>query len=112
MPVTSDNSSPSMPNISGNSLNSGSNSSSGGSSSPSLVQASAPGYLVDANGMVELPIIGTVKVAGLTTIEAKELIKTKLKVYLKEATVTVRFLNYKVSVLGEVQRPSDRKSVV
>jgi polysaccharide export outer membrane protein len=106
MPVTSDNSSPSMPNISGNSLNSGSNSSSGGSSSPSLVQASAPGYLVDANGMVELPIIGTVKVAGLTTIEAKELIKTKLKVYLKEATVTVRFLNYKVSVLGEVQRPS------
>jgi polysaccharide export outer membrane protein len=75
-------------------------------SAPALVQTSAPGYLVDANGNVELPLVGTVKVAGLTTIEAKEAIKAKVAKYLKEPTVTVRFLNYKISVLGEVMHPS------
>jgi polysaccharide export outer membrane protein len=74
--------------------------------SPTLTQSSAPGFLVDANGTIEYPIIGVIKVAGLTTIEAKDLIKSKLKDYLKEPTVNVRFLNYKISVIGEVNRPS------
>lgn len=73
---------------------------------PSLVQSAAPGYLVDAAGTIELPLIGNIKVSGLTTIEAKDLIKEKVKLYLKEPTVVVRFLNYKISVLGEVLRPS------
>jgi len=73
---------------------------------PSLVQSTAPGLLVDAAGNIELPLIGSVQVVGLTTTEAKELIKNKLKVYLKEPTVNVRFLNYKISVLGEVLHPS------
>ena len=75
-------------------------------SSPSLVQSSAPGYLVDANGNIEMPLVGTVKVAGLTTIAAKDTIKNRVKLFLKEPTVNVRLLNYKISVLGEVQRPS------
>jgi polysaccharide export outer membrane protein len=95
-PVPTDNGTPSPSDLS----------SSANSISPSLVQQSAPGYLVDANGNIEIPIIGTVKVAGLTTIEARELIKSKLQKLLKEPTVNVRFLNYKVSVLGEVLRPS------
>jgi polysaccharide export outer membrane protein len=46
-------------------------------------------------------------VGGLTTSEARDTIKNKLKVtYLKEPTVSVRFLNYKISVMGEVARPS------
>ena len=73
---------------------------------PTLSQTVAPGYLVDANGAIELPIIGVIKVAGLTTIEAREQIKSKLKEYLKEPTVNVRLLNYKISVLGEVAHPS------
>ena len=99
MPVTNDNSTPSP--VQGN--NSSTVTPTAGSS---LVQSSAPGYLVDANGAVEIPILGTIKLAGLTTIEAKELIKSKLKQLLKEPTVSVRFLNYKISVLGEVMRPS------
>lgn len=64
------------------------------------------GYLVDANGMIELPLIGQVTVLGLTNATASALIKSKLKVYLKEPTVTVRNLNFRISVLGEVARPS------
>jgi polysaccharide export outer membrane protein len=61
---------------------------------------------VDANGAIELPLIGSLKVAGLTTMQARDTIKAKLTKYLKEPTVNIRFLNYKISVLGEVQRPS------
>lgn len=79
------------------------------SGSPSAVaQATSPASnLVDVDGNIELPILGPIKVAGLNTVEAKNLIKDKLKdKYLKEPTVTVRFLNYKVSVMGEVARPA------
>jgi len=62
--------------------------------------------LVDAAGTIELPLLGTLKLSGLTTTEAKDLVKSKLQLYLKEPTVSVRFLNYKISVLGEVLRPS------
>jgi len=72
---------------------------------PALTQSSAPGYLVDANGMIEMPLLGTVKIAGLTTSEARDTLKKKLSFYLKEPTVNVRFLNYKISVMGEVLHP-------
>jgi polysaccharide export outer membrane protein len=77
-----------------------------GSISPSLAQVAAPGYLVDAMGNIELPLLGTIKVAGLTTSDTKDIIKNKLKLYLKEPMVNVRFLNYKISVMGEVLHPS------
>lgn len=76
---------------------------------PSTGAVSAPssvGNLVDAAGVIEIPIVGLVKVAGLTTSEARDTIKNKLKFYLKEPTVNVRFLNYKISVMGEVMHPS------
>ncbi|MEB0261770.1 MULTISPECIES: polysaccharide biosynthesis/export family protein [unclassified Mucilaginibacter] len=66
----------------------------------------APGLLVDPAGNIELPLVGSIKVAGLNTSEARDLIKERLKTYLKEPTVNVRFLNYKISVMGEVARPS------
>ncbi|MCO5949284.1 polysaccharide biosynthesis/export family protein [Mucilaginibacter flavidus] len=84
--------------------NSASTSNSG--ASPSLAQPSANGLLVDAAGSVEIPIIGLVKVGGLTTSEARDTIKNRLKFYVKEPTVNVRFLNYKISVMGEVNHPS------
>ncbi|WP_266363244.1 polysaccharide biosynthesis/export family protein [Tellurirhabdus rosea] len=64
------------------------------------------GYLVDEEGNVEIPLVGKVKLAGQTTLQAREIIREKLKAFLKEPTVNVRFLNFKISVLGEVGRPS------
>jgi polysaccharide export outer membrane protein len=64
------------------------------------------GYLVDKNGEVELSLIGRVKLAGLTTFDAKELIRKKASRDLKDPNVTVRFANFKVSILGEVGRPA------
>jgi len=63
------------------------------------------GYLVDKNGNIEFPILGTIHVGGLTKSEAVELIKRKLAPYLKDPIVTIRFMNFRVSVLGEVSRP-------
>lgn len=65
-----------------------------------------PGYLVEADGSIKLPLVGPVTVASLTNAKAADLIRTKLTVYLKEPTVSVRNLNFRISVLGEVSRPS------
>jgi polysaccharide biosynthesis/export protein len=64
------------------------------------------GYLVDSDGSIEVPLIGKVKIGGLRTTDAADTIRTKLKLYLKEPSVIVRNLNFKVSVLGEVKLPA------
>ncbi|HEX7365845.1 MAG TPA: polysaccharide biosynthesis/export family protein [Pelobium sp.] len=64
------------------------------------------GYLVDAKGEIELPLIGTLKVGGLTTTEVKEKLRPLLLVYYKDATVSVRIINLKVTVYGDVQNPN------
>jgi polysaccharide biosynthesis/export protein len=63
------------------------------------------GYLVDKNGYVELSLIGFVKVAGLTTAEAMEVIKQKAKDYYRDPVVNVRIANFDVTVLGDVGKP-------
>ncbi|MFT4061224.1 MAG: polysaccharide biosynthesis/export family protein [Edaphocola sp.] len=63
------------------------------------------GYLVDKEGNIELPVAGKVKVAGLTTAEAKEMVRKKAMTWYREPVVNVRIVNFKVTVLGEVQRP-------
>lgn len=63
------------------------------------------GFTVDKNGEIELAIIGRLKVAGLTTYEARELIRKRASEYYQKPNVNVRFANFKVSVLGEVNRP-------
>ena len=63
-------------------------------------------YLVDNEGKINFPVLGELKVGGLTKKEAEQLIIDKLKPYIKETPiVTVRMVNYKISVLGEVARP-------
>lgn len=64
-----------------------------------------PGYLIDADGNIDFPIIGKLKVSGLTRTAAVDLIKENLKPYLVNPTVLIRILNYKVTVLGEVKNP-------
>ncbi|MDR1115587.1 MAG: polysaccharide biosynthesis/export family protein [Tannerella sp.] len=65
------------------------------------------GYLVDKEGCIDFPILGKLQVEGLTRNGLRDLIKSKLKEngLLKDPIVTVNFLNYKVSVQGEVNRP-------
>lgn len=67
--------------------------------------APAVGYLVDVNGNIEMPLIGKVKVGGLTTSQATDLIKSQLEKFLLSPSVRLYFENYRVTILGEVSRP-------
>lgn len=64
-------------------------------------------YIVDNDGYIDFPIVGQLKVGGLTKSEAQKLIYSHIyPKYLKEEPIiTIRFLNYKVAVLGEVAKP-------
>ncbi|MFC3198978.1 polysaccharide biosynthesis/export family protein [Parapedobacter deserti] len=64
------------------------------------------GYLVDKAGKITMPMLGTFEVAGLTTLEVREMVTKAASKYFKEPTVQVRFANFKITVLGEVARPS------
>ncbi len=64
-------------------------------------------YLVDKEGGIDVPLIGRVLVEGKTTVEAKNLLVNKLTTYLKDPIVTVRLQNFKITVLGEVQKPAN-----
>lgn len=68
-------------------------------------QPSLQGYLVDINGNVNFPVVGIVKLSGLTKSQAISFINDQLAPYLKNAIVTIQFMNYKITVLGEVLRP-------
>ncbi len=63
------------------------------------------GFMVDKDGNIEIPLVGKILVAGLTTLETKEAIRKKAAVYYKEPVVNVRFGNFTITVLGEVNRP-------
>ena len=70
-------------------------------SQPALQQ-----YLVNNDGTIDFPVLGTLKIGGLTKSQAEDIIREKLGAYLKETPiVTVRMSNYKIAVLGEVARP-------
>ena len=59
-------------------------------------------HLVDKDGYIELKVVGFIKVAGLTTQEAKDLIKQKAREYYKDPVVNVSIANFEVTVLGDV----------
>ena len=65
-------------------------------------------YLVDNDGYINFPVVGRLKVSGLTKSECENLILDKIRPYMAETenpVVTVRMSSYSVSVLGEVNRP-------
>lgn len=71
-------------------------------------QAMLQSYLVDNNGNIDFPRVGTLHVGGLTKGEAEKMILERIKPYMsaqETPIVTVRMTNYKISVIGEVNRP-------
>ncbi|PDP68262.1 polysaccharide biosynthesis/export family protein [Prevotella intermedia] len=66
------------------------------------------GYLVDNDGIINFPIVGKIHVAGLTKTECEDLIKSKIQPYLartENPLVSVRTSSYRITVIGEVNRP-------
>ena len=69
-------------------------------------QAALQQYLVDNQGNIDFPVLGELHLGGLSMNEAESMIREKLQPFLKETPiVTVRMVNYKISVLGEVAKP-------
>lgn len=65
------------------------------------------GYVVDIDGNIDFPVLGKLKVAGLTRKQLSQLVKEKIvsENYINDPVVTVQFMNLKVYVVGEVTRP-------
>lgn len=76
------------------------------------------GYSVDADGNINLPVIGKLKVAGLTVMETENLIREQAREYIKDAQIEVKLLSFKIFFLGEVGSPgqqtvfSDRANIL
>ncbi|WP_223034498.1 polysaccharide biosynthesis/export family protein [Hanstruepera marina] len=68
-------------------------------------QLKMPTYLIDNNGNIEYPVLGTIKLGGLTRMQATSLLKNKLSEYVKDPIVNIRLINFTVTVLGEVNSP-------
>ncbi|TWO72289.1 sugar transporter [Caenimonas sedimenti] len=70
--------------------------------------SSAPGFIVNSEGLVTFPFVGRIKVSGLSEIEASELIQSRLAKFIKNPQVTVRiasFRSQRAYVDGEVRTP-------
>lgn len=72
-------------------------------------QQGAQGYLVDKKGFIDFPVLGKLQVDGISRNELAEVLKEKLSGYLKNPIVTIQFMNFKVTVLGEVKSPGSYK---
>jgi polysaccharide export outer membrane protein len=77
-----------------------------GTSSSPTTPGSISGFMVDRNGEIEIPVVGKIKVSGMTTAVARDSIHSKVSLYYKNPVVNVRFANFNITVLGEVARPA------
>ena len=64
------------------------------------------GFLVDENGEVNIPVVGRVKLAGLTIAEATALVAKGIEEYIVDPVVSIKYANFKITVIGEVKNPS------
>lgn len=65
------------------------------------------GYELDAEGYINLPMLGKIKINGQTLPQAESLVQKRADEYLKDAIVKVKLLNFKITVAGEVRSPGD-----
>jgi polysaccharide export outer membrane protein len=66
---------------------------------------SGPTYMVDSQGNIEFPVIGKVNTENKTTEELRDILKKEISKYVVNPQVSVKNTNYKITVLGEVNRP-------
>ncbi|MEC4113970.1 polysaccharide biosynthesis/export family protein [Myroides pelagicus] len=62
-------------------------------------------YLIDNDGFVQFPVLGTVKLGGLTKKEAIDYLTKEIEQYINNPIINLRIMNFKVTVQGEVNRP-------
>jgi polysaccharide biosynthesis/export protein len=81
-------------------------------------QSSIKTYLIDKEGYIDFPVLGKVKLDSLTRLEANQKLTDLISKHIKNPSINLRILNYKVSVLGEVNKPgtfpiqSDRVTIL
>ena len=81
-------------------------------------QESMQSYLVDAKGFIDFPVLGRLKVGGLSRTELMQMMEGKISKYIKNPIINIRLMNFKVSVQGEVTLPgtypihSDRVTLI
>jgi polysaccharide export outer membrane protein len=78
----------------------------GGASAAPAVSKASEGYLVDKNGAINFPVLGSVHLAGLTKEQATDKMTSEIKQHIKDPIVNIKFLNFRITVIGEVNRPS------
>ena len=78
---------------------------SGGGGSAGGNTKGAGGFLVGSDGYIDYPILGRIKVAGLNIRQVKDALTDRLKNYVKSPVAEVSILNYRVTVIGEVNNP-------
>lgn len=76
-----------------------------GNSQTQLNKSAINDYLVDADGYIDFPELGKLKLSGMTRSEVLALFKKKISAYIKNPIITVRLQNFKVAVHGEVNGP-------
>ncbi len=69
------------------------------------IRAEQVDYLIDKEGEIDFPVIGKIKISGLSSEELRVLLREKLSEYLKNPIINIRLRNFSVTVLGEVHRP-------
>ena len=62
-------------------------------------------YLVKKNGTIDFPVLGEIKIAGLTRQQAKDALEKEISIYVKDPIVNLTITNFKITVLGEVKTP-------
>ena len=62
-------------------------------------------YLVDDMGQINFPVLGKFTIGGMSRTEAINFLENKLQAYIKDPMVTLRLTNFKISILGEVNKP-------
>jgi len=81
-------------------------------------QQSIQNYLVDFRGVIDFPVLGKLKVGGLSRSEVMQILEEKIAKYIKNPIITIRLTNFKVSIQGEVTVPgtfsvnSDRVTLI
>jgi polysaccharide export outer membrane protein len=68
-------------------------------------QSNIKTYLIDNDGFIEFPVVGKLKLGGLTRSQAISALSEKVSFYIKNPSINLRILNYKISILGHVVKP-------